>query len=110
MSRGCAVTVKGMRFSSSHAALSYHRISPATWYKYHKIGMTVDDVVTMIENRVTDYQGNSFRSFAELCRFHGVKYFTFMDRLKKGYSIEDCLKQKDFRKERCTSVRQELTQ
>lgn len=41
---------------------------------------------------VRDPEGNEFETLVDMCKYHNVKYSTFVNRKKKGRSLEDCLK------------------
>lgn len=42
----------------------------------------------------TDYLGNKYSSFTEMCNKYGIKYDTYLNRLHKGWSQKDALTKK----------------
>lgn len=44
------------------------------------------------KSTVRDPEGNEFETLVDMCKYHNVKYSTFVNRKKKGRSLEDCLK------------------
>lgn len=40
---------------------------------------------------IRDFEGKEFKTLAEMCKYHKVKYSTFTRRKKKGLPLEECL-------------------
>lgn len=62
-------------------------INAFAWHKK----ISIRDAFYIYLHRVRDHKGNYFKSFTEMCAFHGISKGTFFYRLNAGLPIEMCL-------------------
>ena len=88
---------QGRAFESFEQLARFYGMCPDTLKHRLKGGLSLEQALTTPARRgqhVTckDHLGNVFYTFADMCKFWGVNYYTFISRLNKGLSIEKCLK------------------
>lgn len=84
--------------SLSHMA-SHWGLKPCTVWARIDAGWQMDDALTTPpiqhgQRRTSvrkDHTGREFSTTAEMCRYWGVKYTTFKDRLKSRWTLKDAL-------------------
>ena len=84
-------------FESFEQLARFYAMCPDTLKHRLKNGMSLDQALTMPVRRgqhvaCKDHLGNEFCTFTDMCKRWGVKYTTFISRLNRGLSIEECLK------------------
>lgn len=88
---------QGQTFESFEQLARHYAMCPDTLKYRLKIGMSLEEALTMPVRRgqhVTckDHLGTVYYTFTDMCDHWGVKYSTFISRLSRGLSIEECLK------------------
>ena len=88
---------QGRTFESFEQLAKHYTISPKTLKNRLKSEMSLEQALTMPVRSgphvvCKDHLGNVYWAFTDMCSIWGVKYSTFIDRLNRGLSIEECLK------------------
>ena len=88
---------KGRTFESFEQLARFYKMCPDTLKHRLKGGMSLEEALTMPVRRgqhvaCKDHLGNVYYTFTDMCKRWQVKYSTFIDRLNRGLSIEECLK------------------
>ena len=88
---------QGRTFESFEQLARCYAMCPDTLKTRLKCGMSLKEALTTPVRRgqhvaCKDHLGNVYWTFTDMCAFWGVKYTTFIDRLNRGLSIEECLK------------------
>ena len=88
---------QGQNFESFEELARHYAMCPDTLKKRLKRGLSLKEALTMPARRgqhvaCKDHLGNVYYTFTDMCDFWGVKYSTFVARLNRGLSIEECLK------------------
>ena len=88
---------QGRAFESFEQLARNYAMCPDTLKHRLKSGLSLEQALTTPARRgqhvqCKDHLGNVYYSFTDMCKFWGVKYYTFISRLNKGLSIEECLK------------------
>ena len=79
--------------------LSHEFLSAA--YKNKQIGDGVLENLDYGNSRaIQDHEGRWFRTIKDACKYHGVKYATFINRKKRGLSLEKCFSTETFKRGR----------
>lgn len=79
--------------------LSHEFLSAA--YKNKQIGDGVLENLDYGNSRaIQDHEGRWFRTIKDACKYHGVKYATFINRRKRGLSLEKCFSTETFKRGR----------
>lgn len=90
---------EGNKFFSAKEMCKYWGIEYWTFLRRKKAGWALKDILTIPKcqasqkagKRCEDHLGNKFNSMNEMCKFHNISVSTFKNRVRKGYSIEECL-------------------
>lgn len=70
-------------------------------YKNKQIGDGVLENLDYGNSRaIQDHEGRWFRTIKDACRYHGVKYATFINRRKRGLSLDKCFSTETFKRGR----------
>ena len=86
------VTVEGVRYDNIMDACKDLDLSPSyTIVLKRKYNMSFEDAILMQLHKVRDHQGNYFRTYKDMCKFHKISYSTFMHKLYLGFPLEKCL-------------------
>ena len=88
---------KGRTFENFEQLARFYKMCPDTLKHRLKGGMSLEEALTMPVRRgqhvaCKDHLGNVYYTFTDMCKRWQVKYSTFIDRLNRGLSIEECLK------------------
>lgn len=88
---------QGRAFESFEQLARHYAMCPDTLKHRLKRGLSLEQALTTPARRgqhvaCKDHLGTVYYTFTDMCKFWGVKYYTFISRLNKGLSIEDCLK------------------
>lgn len=88
---------QGRSFESFEQLARHYAMCPDTLKHRLKRGMSLEQALTMPVRRgqhvqCKDHLGNVYRTFTDMCEHWQVKYSTFISRLNRGLSIEECLK------------------
>lgn len=88
---------QGRAFESFEQLARHYAMCPDTLKHRLKSGLSLEEALTMPVRRgqhvaCKDHQGNVYYTFTDMCNHWGVKYSTFISRLSRGLSIEECLK------------------
>ena len=88
---------KGRTFESFEELARCYAMCPDTLKHRLKSGMSLEQALTTPARRgqhvqCKDHLGNVYHTFTDMCDFWGAKYITFISRLNRGLSIEECLK------------------
>ena len=88
---------RGQAFESFEELARHYAMCPDTLKKRLKRGLSLKEALTMPARRgqhvqCKDHQGNVYYTFTDMCNVWGVKYTSFISRLNRGLSIEECLK------------------
>lgn len=88
---------QGRIFESFEQLARHYAMCPNTLKHRLKNGMSLEQALTTPARRgqhvqCKDHLGNVYHTFTDMCNHWGVKYYTFISRLNKGLSIEECLK------------------
>lgn len=88
---------KGQSFESFEQLARHYAMCPDTLKHRLKSGLSLEQALTMPVRRgqhvqCKDHLENVYYTFTDMCEFWGVKYTTFISRLNRGLSVEECLK------------------
>lgn len=88
---------QGRSFESFEQLARCYSMCPDTLKHRLKRGMSLEQALTMPARRgqhvaCKDHLGAVYYTFTDMCKGWGVKYSTFISRLNRGLSIEECLK------------------
>lgn len=88
---------QGRAFESFEQLARHYAMCPDTLKHRLKKGMSLEQALTMPVRRgqhvaCKDHLGTVYYTFTDMCEHWGVKYTTFISRLNRGLSIEECLK------------------
>ena len=88
---------RGRTFESFEELARRYAMCPKTLKNRLKNGMSLEEALTIPVRSgqhvvCKDHLGNVYWTFKDMCAFWGVKYTTFIDRLNRGLSVEECLK------------------
>lgn len=88
---------QGRSFENFEQLARHYTMCPDTLKKRLKRGLSLEEALTMPTRRgqhVTckDHLGTVYCTFTDMCNNWGVEYSTFISRLNRGLSIEECLK------------------
>ena len=88
---------EGRNFESFEQLARNYKMCPDTLKHRLKRGLSLEQALTMPVRRgqhvaCKDHLGTVYYTFTDMCNFWGVKYTTFISRLNRGLSIEECLK------------------
>ena len=88
---------QGQNFESFEELAKKYGMCPDTLKKRLKRGLSLKEALTIPVRRgqhvaCKDNLGNVYYTFTDMCEFWGAKYTTFISRLNRGLSIEECLK------------------
>ena len=87
---------RGQSFESFEQLARHYGMCPDTLKHRLKRGMSLEQALTTPARRgqhvqCKDHLGNVYYTFTDMCNFWGAKYSTFISRLTRGLSIEECL-------------------
>lgn len=88
---------KGRAFESFEQLARNYAMCPDTLKHRLKSGLSLEQALTTPARRgqhvqCKDHLGNVYYTFTDMCNVWGVGYSTFISRLNRGLSIEECLK------------------
>ena len=88
---------QGRAFESFEQLARHYAMCPDTLKHRLKKGMSLEQALTMPVRRgqhvaCKDHLGTVYCTFTDMCNHWRVKYTTFISRLNRGLSIEECLK------------------
>lgn len=88
---------QGRTFESFEQLAKNYAMCPDTLKHRLKRGLSLEQALAMPVRRgqhvqCKDHLGNVYYTFTDMCKFFEVKYTTFISRLNRGLSIEECLK------------------
>lgn len=88
---------KGRTFESFEQLARNYAMCPDTLKHRLKNGLSLEQALTTPARRgqhvaCKDFLGTTFYTFTDMCKNWGVNYTTFISRLNRGLSIEECLK------------------
>lgn len=88
---------QGQTFESFEQLARFYAMCPDTLKHRLKSGLSLEQALTTPVRRgqhvaCKDFRGAVYYTFTDMCKFFGVKYSTFISRLNRGLSIEECLK------------------
>lgn len=88
---------QGRAFESFEQLARNYAMCPDTLKHRLKSGLSLEQALTTPARRgqhvaCKDHQGNVYYTFTDMCKVWGAKYTTFISRLNRGLSIEECLK------------------
>ena len=94
---------QGRTFESFEQLAKHYAMSSKTLKNRLKRGMSLDQALTMPARSgqpvvCKDHLGTLYWAFTDMCQHWGVNYTTFIYRLNRGLSIEECLKKGRIRK------------
>ena len=88
---------QGQTFESFEQLAKHYAMCSKTLKNRLKSGLSLEQALTMPVRSgqpvvCKDHLGTVYWAFTDMCKFWGVKYTTFIYRLNRGLSIEECLK------------------
>ena len=88
---------QGRTFESFEQLAKHYAMCSKTLKNRLKSGLSLEQALTMPVRSgqpvvCKDHLGTVYWAFTDMCKFWGVKYTTFIYRLNRGLSIEECLK------------------
>lgn len=88
---------QGRTFESFEQLARHYAMCPDTLKHRLKRGMSLEQALTMPVRRgqhvqCKDHFGTVYYTFTDMCKHWGTKYNTFISRLNRGLSVEECLK------------------
>ena len=94
---------QGRSFESFEQLARFYEMCPKTLKNRLKSGMALEQALTMPVRSgqpviCKDHLGTVYWAFTDMCQHWGVNYTTFIYRLNRGLSIEECLKKGRIRK------------
>ena len=87
----------GNSFNSQADMLRYWGVTAPVYYNRLKLGHSLESCLTgrgVIDRErktCTDHTGKEFESISAMCKYWNVNIATYYSRLRKGWSIEQCL-------------------
>ena len=83
----------GNRFSSLNEMCEHYGICAATFYKWKRKGLSVEEIFTKkIKMPVKDHLGNEYETLKKMCKAYGINQATYTRRVKKlGWSTKQAL-------------------
>lgn len=79
-------------FTSIKEACKHYDVSYVLTRKHMKeYHISVGEALDIERNKIKDHNGVSFRTYREMCDFHGIPYRRFQTRFYHGYSMRECL-------------------
>lgn len=87
---------EGHTFNTIDDMCTYHNISKTTYRSRRSEGKSIKDALTkpLKPNNaitITDCFGNTFDSVSEMCRFHNINRSTYIQKITKGFTMEEIL-------------------
>lgn len=88
---------QGRTFESFEQLARFYAMCPDTLKHRLKNGLSLEQALTIPVRRgqhvqCKDHLGTVYYTFTDMCEHWQVKYSTFISRLNRGLSIEECLK------------------
>lgn len=88
---------KGRTFESFEQLARNYAMCPDTLKHRLKRGLSLEQALSMPVRRgqhvrCKDHLGTVYCTFTDMCKHWGVRYTTFISRLNRGLSVEECLK------------------
>lgn len=88
---------RGRTFESFEQLARFYAMCPDTLKHRLKSGLSLEQALMMPVRRgqhvaCKDHVGDVFYTFTDMCEVWGAKYTTFISRLNRGLSIEECLR------------------
>lgn len=88
---------QGRSFENFEQLARNYAMCPKTLKNRLKNGMSLEEALTMPVRRgqhvqCKDHLGTVYWTFTDMCERWGTKYNTFISRLNRGLSVEECLK------------------
>lgn len=88
---------RGRSFESFEQLARNYAMCPDTLKHRLKKGLSLEQALTTPARRgqhvaCKDYLGNLYYTFTDMCKNFEVRYTTFISRLNRGLSIEECLR------------------
>ena len=96
----------GNPFKSENDMCEAYGVNYNTYMARKKSGRSLEECLSNDKlmykgtNKCVDHLGNIFRSEFEMCKAHGVNYYTYKTRKIKGHSLEECLCNENMHKKR----------
>ena len=85
-------TYRSRFFTSIKEACKHYDVSYVLTRKHMKeYNISVGEALDIERNKIKDHNGVSFRTYREMCDFHGIPYRRFQTRFYHGYSMRECL-------------------
>ena len=85
-------TYRSRFFTSIKEACKHYDVSYVLTRKHMKdYHISVGEALDIERNKIKDHNGVSFRTYREMCDFHGIPYRRFQTRFYHGYSMRECL-------------------
>lgn len=88
---------KGNIFSSATSLAKEYGVSTSTILKYLDMGRTSEEITYSLFQKskkvssIKDHLGNEFTTQSEMVEYYGLKLETFINRHRKGWSLEEAL-------------------
>lgn len=88
---------KGNIFSSATSLAKEYGVSTSTILKYLDMGRTSEEITYSLFQKsrkvssIKDHLGNEFTTQSEMVEYYGVKLATFINRRRKGWTLEEAL-------------------
>ena len=88
---------QGRTFESFEQLAKHYAMCPKTLKNRLKSEMSLEEALTTPVRRgqhvvCKDHLGTMYWTFKDMCKRWGAKYSTFIERVNRGLSIEECLK------------------
>lgn len=89
----------GNSYDSITSMCETYRINPVTFSKRIQRGKTLEQALTesvrpraiQTNRSCVDHLGNQFKSTADMCRYYGIDYPVYQNRIGLGWSVKDAL-------------------
>ncbi len=89
---------KGIEYASKSEMCKHYGIRRSTFERRIEKGMSLKDALTTPINKVgcrakkcVDHLGSEYLSEAKMCEHYNINFYTYRERIQKGYSIERAL-------------------
>ena len=90
---GKPITYDGVTYASFRCLCRVLEVNDSTVYttKKNKGFETLQDALDYVLKKAKDHEVRCFRTYSEMCKFHGVSYATYLKRIERGLSLKDAL-------------------
>lgn len=89
---------KGNVFLSVEDFCNHYGMTESQYHARKRQGLSIQEIAeynnthsVKKKEKIVDHLGNEYRSYKKMCEHYNIPYTTFMNRRKKGWTLEECL-------------------